>query len=194
ASARDADEAVHAAHALGLPVAVKIESPDILHKTEADGVRLNLRDADAVRAATIEVLRHARTYDARARIDGVIVQKMATGQVEFVLGLKHDPSFGPVLMAGFGGILIEVMKDVAFRRCPVTPQEALVLLGELRGVALLDGVRGKPPVARAALIELICAVSRFGAAAGARLDELDLNPVLLSTETAVAVDCVMVLR
>ena len=85
------------------------------------------------------------------------------------------------------------MKDVAFRRCPVTPFEAGAMLDELRGRAILSGARGKPPVDRAALVELLCAVSRFGAAAGGRLDELDLNPVLLSTDAAVAVDCVMVL-
>jgi acetyltransferase len=128
------------------------------------------------------------------RADGVVVQKMAGGHVEFVIGLKNDPSFGPVLMAGLGGILVEVMKDVAFRRCPATPFEAGAMLDELRGRAILSGARGKPPVDRAALVELLCAVSRFGAAAGDRLEELDLNPVLLSTDAAVAVDCVMVFR
>ena len=192
--AADAQGAVDAAQALGMPVAVKIESPDILHKTEADGVRLGLRDADAVRAAAHAVLASAQRHDARARIDGVLVQKMAAGHVEFVLGLKRDPSFGPVLMAGLGGILVEVMQDVAFRHCPVTPAQAEAMLLELRGRRLLDGARGKPAVDRAALIELICAVSRFGAAAGDRLEEVDLNPVLLSTDAATAVDCVMVLR
>jgi acetyltransferase len=194
ALAKDADAAAAAAAALGWPVAVKIESPDILHKTEADGVTLGLGDAEAVRAAAARVLAAAKAYDPRARIDGVVVQKMASGHVEFVIGLKNDPSFGPVLMAGLGGILVEVMKDVAFRRCPVTPFEAGAMLDELRGRAILSGARGKPPVDRAALVELLCAVSRFGAAAGSRLEELDLNPVLLSTDAAVAVDCVMVLR
>jgi len=194
ALAQDPEEAARAALQLGLPVAVKIESRDILHKTEADGVRLGLGDVDAVRAASVAVLAAAKAHDATARVDGLIVQKMAQGHVEFVLGLKHDPSFGPVLMAGLGGILVEVMKDVAFRRCPVTPAEAEAMLDELRGKAMLGGVRGKPPVDRRALVELLCAVSRFGAAAGARLEEVDLNPVLLSPTDAVAVDCVMLLR
>ncbi|MCA3072035.1 MAG: acetate--CoA ligase family protein [Rhodocyclaceae bacterium] len=193
ALAADARAAASAAAALGWPVAVKIESRDILHKTEVDGVRLGLADGAAVSAAAAAVLAAAKAYDPQARIDGVLVQKMATGHVEFVIGLKNDPSFGPVLMAGLGGILVEVMKDVAFRRCPVTPFEAGAMLDELRGRAILSGARGKPPVDRAALVELLCAVSRFGAAAGGRLDELDLNPVLLSTDAAVAVDCVMVL-
>jgi acetyltransferase len=191
---KDAAHAAALAASLGWPVAVKIESPDILHKTEADGVKLGLADGEAVRAAAAMVLAAAKAYDPKARIDGLVVQKMAGGHVEFVIGLKNDPSFGPVLMAGLGGILVEVMKDVAFRRCPVTPFEAGAMLDELRGRAILAGARGKPPVDRAALVELLCAVSRFGAAAGGRLEELDLNPVLLSTDAAVAVDCVMVLR
>jgi acetyltransferase len=194
ALAADGAAAAAAASAMGYPVAVKIESRDILHKTEADGVRLGLADEAAVRAAADAVLAAARACDPQARIDGVVVQKMAGGHVEFVIGLKDDPSFGPVLMAGLGGILVEVMKDVAFRRCPVTPAEAGAMLDELRGRAILAGARGKPPVDRAALVEMLCAVSRFGAAAGGRLAELDLNPVLLSTDGAVAVDCVMVLR
>jgi len=194
ALASDADDAARLAEKLGLPVAVKIESPDILHKTEADGVRLGLHSSEAVHAAAVEVLNAARTYDKAARIDGLLVQRMTAGHVEFVIGLKRDPSFGPVLMAGLGGILVEVMKDVAFRHCPVTPAEAEAMLGELRGKAILGGARGKPAVSRAALIDLLCAASRFGAAAGDRLDEVDLNPVLLSTGSAVAVDCVMVLR
>jgi acetyltransferase len=190
--AADADAAVAAAGDLGYPVALKIESPDILHKTEADGVRLNLVDEAAVRTAFGDIVAAARRFKAEARIDGVVVQAMARGDVEFVLGLKNDPAFGPVLMAGLGGVLVEVLKDVAFRRCPLTPAEAGQMLAELKGRALLDGVRGKPPVKRDALIELICAVSRFGAAAGERLAELDLNPVLLSAQGAVAVDCVLV--
>ncbi len=192
--AEDAEAAAAAAERIGLPVAVKIESPDILHKTEADGVRLGLATADAVREAARAVVQSAARHAPQARIDGVVVQKMAGGHAEFVLGLKNDPSFGPVVMAGLGGILVEVMRDVAFRHCPVTEREAGVMLDELRGRAMLAGVRGKPPVSREALVALICAVSRFGAAAGARLEELDLNPVLLSQTTATPVDCVMVLR
>jgi acyl-CoA synthetase (NDP forming) len=175
------------------PVVAKVLSRDVLHKTDAGGVVLGIVDAAALRAACGRILDNVRARHPEARIDGVLVQKMATGHVEFVIGLKNDPSFGPVLMAGLGGILVEVMKDVAFRRCPVTPFEAGAMLDELRGRAILSGARGKPPVDRAALVDLLCAVSRFGAAAGGRLDELDLNPVLLSTDAAVAVDCVMVL-
>lgn len=192
--ARDADAAVAAARDLGYPVALKIESPDILHKTDAGGVRLKLAGDADVRAAFAEITAAARSYRASARIDGVVVQAMAGGDVEFVLGLKNDPAFGPVLMAGLGGVLVEVLGDVTFRRCPLDPADAERMLGELKGRAILDGVRGRPPVDRKALVDLICAVSRFGAAAGERLAELDLNPVLLSPDGAVAVDSVLVLE
>jgi len=193
AMAGSAPEAVAAAARLGYPVAVKIESPDILHKTEAQGVRLGLADAAAVEAAFVSVVEAARAYRPEARIDGVLVQAMSSGEVEFVIGLKRDPVFGTVVMAGLGGVLIEVLRDVSFRRAPVSVAEAQRMLDELKGRALLAGVRGKPPINRARLAQLISAVSCFGAAAGARLSELDLNPVLLSREDAVAVDWLMVL-
>lgn len=192
--ARNADDAVQAAERLGYPVAIKIESPDILHKTEAQGVKLDLADARAVRQAYASIIESARRYKPQARIDGVIVQSMARGDVELVVGLQNDPAFGVVVMAGLGGIHIEVLKDVAFRQAPVTPAEAGRMLDELRGRALLDGVRGKPPVNRAALTRLISAVSCFGAAVGARLQELDLNPVLADADGAVAVDWLLVLK
>ena len=192
--ARTADEAVRAAARIGYPVVLKIESPDILHKTEAQGVKLGLRDADAVRNAYAAIIGNAKRYKPEARIDGVIVQATASGDVEFVVGLQNDPSFGVVVMAGLGGIHVEVLKDVAFRQAPVTAAEAGRMVDELRGRALLDGVRGKPPVDRAALARLISAVSRFGAAAGARLRELDLNPVLASEHGVTAVDWLMVLN
>jgi acetyltransferase len=193
AVAQSADAAVAAAGLLSYPVALKIESPDILHKTEAGGVRLNLADAAAVRAAFAALNANAESYKPGARIDGVLVQAMSAGEVEFVIGLQRDPVFGTVVMAGLGGVLIEVLKDVAFRKAPVSQAEALRMLDELKGRAVLDGLRGKLPVHRARLAQLISAVSCFGAAAGGRLRELDLNPVLLSRENAVAVDWLMVL-
>jgi acetate---CoA ligase (ADP-forming) len=191
--ATSADEAIAAAEALGYPVVLKIESPDILHKTEAQGVALNLKDAAAVRAAYDKLLANAGAYKAGARIAGVLVQAMAQGEVELVIGLKRDPTFGPVVMVGLGGVLIEVFKDVVFRAAPVTEGEALRMLDELKSRVLLDGVRGKPPVDRQALARMISAVSCFGAAAGPRLAELDLNPVLAGPQGATAVDWLMLL-
>ncbi len=191
--ARTADEAVAAAQTLGYPVVLKIESPDILHKTEAKGVALNLGDDSAVSAAFSVLIANAKQHKSDARIAGVLVQAMVKGDIELVIGLKRDPTFGPVVMVGLGGVLIEVFKDVVFRVAPVTEAEALRMLGELKSKVILEGVRGKPPVNKAALAQMISAVSRFGAAAGPRLAELDLNPVLAGPQGATAVDWLMVL-
>jgi acetyltransferase len=191
--ATTADEAVAAAQSLGYPVVLKIESPDILHKTEAKGVALNLKDADAVRTAFSQLVANAKVYKAGVHISGVLVQAMAQGDVELVIGLKRDASFGPVVMVGLGGVLIEVFKDVVFRVAPVTEGEAMRMLDELKSRVVLDGVRGKPPVNKQALAQMVSAVSRFGAAAGPRLAELDLNPVLAGPQGVTAVDWLMVL-
>lgn len=194
ALAGSAEEAIQAAETLGYPVALKIESPDILHKTEAGGVRLGLNDPQAVRQAFAAIMENAKRYKPEACIDGIVVQKMAEGDVEFVLGVQKDPVFGAVIMAGLGGVMVEIIKDVAFRKCPLTPSDAEHMLDELRGKAVLTGFRGRPPIDRAALVETICAVSRFATVAGDRLRELDLNPVLLGPNGATVVDTVMVLE
>ena len=191
--AATADEAVAAAKVLGYPVVLKIESPDILHKTEAQGVVLHLKDEAAVRNAFATLIANAKQYKADARIAGVLVQAMAQGEVELVIGLKRDATFGPVVMVGLGGVLIEVFRDVVFRAAPVTGAEALRMLDELKSRALLDGVRGRPPVDKQAVARMISAVSRFGAAAGPRLAELDLNPVLAGPQDVTAVDWLMLL-
>lgn len=191
--AASADEAVALAEKLGYPVAVKIESPDIAHKTEAQGVQLGLRDASSVRAAFAEVTANARAYKPDAALTGVVVQAMAQPGVEMVVGVKQDAVFGPVVMVGLGGIFVEVLKDVVFRAAPVSDLEALDMLEELKGKAMLDGVRGRPAVDRHALAALISNVSIFAAAAGGRLQELDLNPVMVNEKGVTAVDVLMVL-
>ncbi len=150
-------------------------------------------DAD-VRRAYAEILSNVRRYRPQARIDGLIVQRMAPVGVELVVGLKQDPIFGPVIMAGLGGIHIEVLKDVAFRAAPVTPDGASRMLDELHGRALLDGVRGRPAVDRPALCHFISAVSVFGAVTGSRLMELDLNPVFARADGVTAVDWLLVMQ
>jgi acetate---CoA ligase (ADP-forming) len=192
--ATDEQQAAAAAEALGYPVALKIESPDIPHKTEAGGVQLGLGDAAAVRKAYLAIIDEARRHRPGARIDGVLVQPMAHGDVELVVGLKQDAVFGGVVMVGLGGIHIEVLKDVSFRVAPVTIAEAGRMLEELRSRALLEGVRGKAPVDVEAVKRLISRVSLLGAGAGGRLAEVDLNPVLCGPEGAVAVDWLMVLE
>jgi len=191
--AKTAGEAVDAARALGFPVALKIESRDVPHKTDAGGVRLGLNDAEAVTRAHGEIMASVRSARPDAKLDGVLVQAMASGSVELVVGLRNDPAFGPVVMVGLGGVFVEVLKDVAFRKAPITEAEAGRMLDELDGRALLDGVRGRPPADRRAIARLVSAVSVFGAAAGNRLAELDLNPVLAGPDGCVAVDWLLLL-
>lgn len=186
------EQAIEHAERIGWPVALKIESPDILHKTEIGGVEIGLADADSLRAAYERITRRAALAAPQARIDGVIVQQMGSGTVEMVIGLRRDSEFGPVVMVGMGGILIEVQKDVVFNCAPVTETEAARMLDRLKGKVMLNGVRGAPPVDREALCSMISAVSRFGAASANWLEELDLNPVLAGPDGPIAVDCLLI--
>ena len=192
--ARTADEAVAQWRQAGGAVALKIESPDITHKTEVGGVLLGIDDETAIRQAFERLLSGARTAQPGARLDGVLVQRMASGHVELVIGVQRSPVFGMVVMVGLGGILVEVLKDVVFRRAPFAESEALDMLSELRASAILDGVRGKPGVDREAIARMLARLSQWAAGMQPVLAELDLNPVLVGASGPVAVDCVMVFR
>ncbi|HVZ42659.1 MAG TPA: acetate--CoA ligase family protein [Ramlibacter sp.] len=189
--ARTAEEAARVAGDLGFPVAVKIESSDLPHKTEAGGVRLSLADAAEVRAAFADVMRNAQAFDPAARIEGVVVQAMARPGTELVLGLKRDPAFGPIVMVGLGGIFIEVLKDVVFAVPPLDEEGALAMIGRIRAQPLLRGARGKPPVDARAVAQALCALSCI-ALAHPDIAELDLNPVFAADDAIVAVDWLMV--
>lgn len=192
--ARSADEAVAQWRKAGGTVALKIESPDITHKTEVGGVLLGLNDEAAIRAGFDRLMSGAAKAMPGAHLDGVLVQKMAGGHVELVVGVQRSPVFGMVVMVGLGGILVEVLKDVVFRRAPFGVEEAHDMLNELRATAILDGVRGKPGVDRNAIAAMLSRLSQWAAGMEPVLAELDLNPVLVGTDGPVAVDCVMVLR
>jgi acyl-CoA synthetase (NDP forming) len=189
-------QAVELAKAVGFPVAMKIVSAQIPHKTEAGGVRLNLADEQAVRSAYQSILDTVSQRQPDAVIDGVLVEKMfpASGR-EILIGVHRDDAFGLVLTVGLGGIFVEVLKDVAHRALPIKPQDASEMLRELKGYALLEGVRGQAPADIAALEDLLLRVSRFATAQGPRLRELDLNPVWVGRdgEGAVPLDALVVL-
>ncbi len=173
------DDSSEAAMRIGGPVALKVQSPDIVHKTEAGAVMLNLATAAAVREGYRTVLERASAAHPGAKIDGVLVQAMAKRGQEMILGITRDPVFGPMLMVGLGGIHVEVLKDVAFAPVPLDTDDALALIGELKGAALLDGVRGARPADKAALAELMVALSRFAADHADQIAEIDLNPVIV---------------
>ena len=179
ALATSAEEAAAAALRIGGPVALKVQSPDITHKTEAGAVALGVSGEAAVREAYQRVMASAKSAHPEASIHGVLAQAMAPPGREVILGITHDATFGPMLMVGLGGIHVEVRRDVAFAPVPIGPEEAVSLLGELKGAALLDGVRGAPPGDRAALAELMASLSRFAADHADLIEEIDLNPVIV---------------
>ncbi|HZS84636.1 MAG TPA: acetate--CoA ligase family protein [Stellaceae bacterium] len=191
-------EAVAAAAALGYPVALKLESPDILHKTEAGVVRLGLADADAVRRAYAEILeraamlpRDAGSSGGEPRISGILVQPMAPQGVELVIGGRRDPQFGPLILVGAGGVLIELLRDSVVSLAPVSPMAARALLRRLKCAPLLDGFRGSPPVDLDAIAEAVSRVSELIADHAETIAEFDVNPLICGPEGCVAVDALI---
>jgi acyl-CoA synthetase (NDP forming) len=179
ALATSADEAAQTAARIGGPVALKVQSPDITHKTEAGGIALGIIGETAVREAYERVLGSAQTAYPNAVIDGVLVQAMAPPGREIILGISRDAVFGPMLMIGLGGIHVEVLRDIAFSPVPIGKEQALALLDQLKGAPLLGAVRGAPPADREALAELIANLSRFAANHAELIEEIDLNPVIV---------------
>ncbi len=177
--ASDAAAAVHAAARIGYPVALKIDSPDIVHKTEAGGLKLALGDAAAVRAAFAAVMRNAAAHQPQARLDGVLVTPMAAPGIEMVIGATTDPHFGPVLLAGLGGVLVEVLRDTALRVAPLTERDAHAMLAELRGAPLLRGVRGQGPANQAAIVQVLLALSALMQELGEWISAVDINPLIV---------------
>lgn len=169
------------------PVVMKVVSRDILHKSDAGGVKLNLSGIDALQQAYDDIIESARQYDADADIHGVLLAPMARPGVEVIVGVVQDPVFGPVMMVGLGGIFVEIMKDVAFRAIPLTRHDAYAMLSQLKGRRVLDGVRGGLPVDKDALVDLILTVSGI-VQSYPEIAEIDLNPVILYPEGYAVVD------
>jgi acyl-CoA synthetase (NDP forming) len=187
-----AEEAVTAADSFGYPVVLKLMSPDIPHKTDKGLVRLNVASADAVREIATDLLARGRALAGGERIDGLLVQEQVAQGVEMIIGLTQDPQFGPALTIGAGGVYAEVLKDVATAPLPVTEDDVREMIASLRLAPLLDGVRGAAPADIEALVRLAFAVGELGRSCGAALAELDLNPVVVLPDRAVAVDALVV--
>jgi acyl-CoA synthetase (NDP forming) len=179
ALATSAKEAVATAQRIGYPVALKVQSPDIAHKTEAKAVEIGVTSDAQVEAAYDEIVANARAYRSDARIDGVLVQEMVAGGTEVILGVTNDPLSGPAVMFGLGGIFAEVLKDVAFRLAPVTPVIAREMIAEIKGHAVLAGVRGKPPADVDALADAIVRLSALAIDLRDHVAELDVNPLFV---------------
>jgi len=174
--ARTADQAVVAATQLGFPVAVKLASRHFVHKTEVEGIRLGLKDAEAVRSAFEEIRLRVERENRSDAMDGVIVQAMISGGVEVMSGVTHDPLFGPLVAFGLGGVLVEVMADVCFRVAPLSDRDVAEMVRGVRGFRLLEGYRGHAPADVAAIEETLLRVSRL-AEEVPEIGEIDLNPI-----------------
>jgi acyl-CoA synthetase (NDP forming) len=190
--AANAAEAARLAAAIGFPVVMKIVSPQILHKTEAGGVVVGVKSAEAAQEAFATIVDNARRYNAKASIDGVQVQQMLSGGQEVIIGAVTDPAFGKLVAFGLGGVLVEVLKDITFRLAPATREDALSMLDGIAAAEILRGVRGAQPVHREALATMIGNVSQL-VADFAEISELDLNPVFATSDGATAADVRVVL-
>jgi acyl-CoA synthetase (NDP forming) len=191
-----AEEAVVAAEALGWPVVLKLLSPDITHKSDIGGVLLDVADADAVRAGFATLLERARAGAPHASVSGILVARQLRGGTECILGVKHDPVFGPVAMFGLGGVFVEVLRDVVLHRCPFGEDVAERMIRTIRGAPLLLGARGRRPADVRALAAMLARLSVFAHQAGPHLAAIDLNPVIAMPdgEGAFAVDAVIELE
>jgi acetyltransferase len=178
---------------LPFPLVVKVASADIAHKTEAGGVRVGIQNLAELKRAANEVLASARQYQPRAKIDEVSVQEMASG-VEMMVGVLNDEYFGPVVALGLGGIFAETLRDVTHRCAPFDETTARVMVEELRGRAILDGVRGKHAVDVEALARAVSRLSYLAADHADRVQEIDVNPLFVREHGVVAADALIVLR
>ena len=194
ARAATAEAAIAAAEALGYPVVLKLDSPDIAHKTEVGGVKLNLASAAEVSTAFAAIMEGVRSHAPAARVDGVLVQRMAARGPELILGARQDPQFGVTLLVGLGGVQAELWRDVTLDIAPVSPARAEAMLRSLKSFALLDGFRGAAPVDVAKLAETIARFSELAAAIGPRLEEMEINPLVCLPEGSVALDGLMQLQ
>lgn len=191
--ARTKKEAVSLSKEMGFPVVLKVISPDVIHKSDSGGVKLGLNNITQVGSAYSEIVFAVKQHYPKAKIQGISVQKMARAGVEIIIGMTKDAQFGPVLMFGLGGVLVEVLKDVSFRIVPLTKRDAREMIKEIKGYPILEGYRGQEAADVPFLEELIVKVSDF-VDKNPEIKELDLNPVFAYKDGAVAVDARIILE
>ena len=193
-SVDSADAAVAAAAELGFPLAVKLESPDIVHKTEAKVVALGVGSAGELRAAYERIMANAAAHAPQAQIRGVLLQPMVSAGLEVVAGVRIDPGFGPLIVVGFGGVLVELLRDTAVDLAPINALEADRMLRGLSGSALFDGFRGAAAVDLARLADIVVRLSEFAADQNNNILEADINPIICAPQGMIAVDALIVRR
>ncbi len=192
--AKTKQDAISIAGDIGYPVAMKVVSSEIVHKSDSGGVKLGLANVDQVEEAYDEIMAiTGQEGDQGAGVDGVAVQSMADPGVEVIMGMSKDAQFGPVLMFGLGGVFVEVLKDVAFRIVPIAPRDARQMVKEIKGYPVLEGYRGQEPSNVQALEEMLLRLSNLVEHAP-EIKELDLNPVFACSDGAIAVDARIILE
>jgi acyl-CoA synthetase (NDP forming) len=191
--AKTKKEAMSLSKETGFPVVLKIASPDVVHKSDSGGIRLSLANATQVGNAYSEIMASIKQQYPQATIHGISVQKMAVPGIEVIIGMSKDPQFGPVIMFGLGGVLVEVLKDVSFRIVPVTKRDACEMVREIKGYPILQGYRGQEAADIPSLEDLIVKVSQF-VEQNPQIKELDLNPIFAYKDSAVAVDARIILE
>ncbi|MBM7599973.1 acetyltransferase [Virgibacillus halotolerans] len=194
AVAKSVNEAIQHASHIGYPVVLKVDSPDIPHKSEANAIKLNLRNDKEVIDAFKEINQHAVNYNPNARINGVSVQEMLPEGVEIIVGVTNDTAFGPVIMLGLGGIFVEVFKDISFRVAPITRNDAIEMIDELKSSLILKGARGKSPVDIDAIVDVLLKVSALVSNYGDEIKELDINPLIVYEKGIIAADAMLVVH
>jgi acyl-CoA synthetase (NDP forming) len=186
-------EAIAISREFGFPIVLKIASPDIVHKSDVGGVKIDLKSATQVGKAYREIMTSVNQKYSQARIDGVSVQKMARPGVEVIIGMSKDPQFGPVIMFGLGGIFVEILKDVSFRIVPLARRDAREMIKEIKGYPVLEGYRGQEPANIPTLEETLLKVSDF-VEQNPEIKELDINPIFAYRDSALALDARVVLE
>ena len=191
--AKTQKEAVSLSQKMSFPVALKIVSPDVIHKSDSGGVKLSINSVTEVKKAYDEILKKVRKQYPHAVIHGVSLQKMVRPGTEVIIGTSKDPQFGPVIMFGLGGIFVELLKDVSFRVIPVEQRDAQEMIKEIKGYPLLQGYRGKEPANISVLVEIILKISKL-IEENPQIKELELNPIFAYRNKAVAVDARIILE
>lgn len=184
---RAPEEAVAAADELGYPVVLKVVSSQIIHKSEAGGVKLNLKTAEEVQKAYQEIIQNAKAYNPKAQVEGVLVTPYLSDGTEVIIGMTTDPQFGPVMMFGLGGIFVEVFKDVSFKLAPLSIEEAREMIKNVKGYTILQGVRGQKAKYTEGLADALVKLSQL-VTANPEIKEIDLNPVVVFEDSIAILD------
>ena len=191
--ARTAEEAATFSEEIGYPTVLKIISPDIIHKFDVGGVALNINNREDAVTAYNKIIENVKKNKADAKIDGILIQEMAPGSTEVIVGAIKDAQFGQTLMFGLGGTFVEVMKDVSFRIAPITEEEAQEMITEVKAYPILQGYRGQPPADIDALVKILLNTSRL-MMDHPEIKELDLNPIMVYEKGAKTVDARIILE